>query len=124
MKRIIVLFIVGILLGWFSTGWVIHAYQTPPPIVHGIHLQWVAVTGGSSYTIYRGTTISGPWSIVVNTPTPDFVDPVSGLTPGTTYFYVIRVVNSMGVEGANGNTASATVAGPPGVVTTLTATPQ
>jgi fibronectin type 3 domain-containing protein len=71
------------------------------------NLTWTAVSGAASYHVKRSTT-SGSGYVQVGVPTAaSFAD--SGLTDGTTYFYVVSAVNSAG-ESGNSAQASATPA--------------
>jgi fibronectin type 3 domain-containing protein len=70
-------------------------------------LTWTAVSGATSYHVKRSTT-SGSGYAQVGAPTSSsFAD--SGLTDGTTYFYVVSAVNSAG-ESGNSSQVSATPA--------------
>jgi predicted phage tail protein len=86
--------------------------------------------GGSpvtGYNVYVATT-SGAELLPVNaSPIPSAVTsfPVTGLTNGTTYYFLVKAVNDVG-EGSASNEASTTpsaLAGPPGPPVDLTATP-
>lgn len=58
-----------------------------------IDLSWSAVGGGvTSYTVLRSTTSGGPYSPVatISVPTTSFSN--TGLSPSTTYFYVVRAL--------------------------------
>ena len=86
-------------------------------------LTWTASAGATSYSVLRGTTNGGPYSTTVATglTTTSFVN--TGLTNGTTYFYVARATNAAGTSG-NSNQASATPTGVtiPAAPTNLAAT--
>lgn len=77
----------------------------------------------AGYSIYRGTTQGGPYS-KVNTAlvvTSNYTD--TGLTNGTTYYYVVTAVDNCANESGNSNEASATPAAvPPAAPTNLVAT--
>ena len=78
-------------------------------------LTWTASAGATSYNVKRATTSGGPRTSVGGAVTGNtFTD--TGLTDGTTYYYVVTAVNATG-ESANSNEASATptVAQLPGV---------
>lgn len=68
-------------------------------------LNWNASSGATSYHVKRGTTSGGPYSQVA---TPSGTsDTDTGLSDGTTYYYVVSAVNSAG-ESANSSQVSAT----------------
>jgi hypothetical protein len=77
---------------------------------HTVSLSWTASTTPSvNYNIYRATT-SGGYTTALN------ASPISGttfadcsVTPGQTYYYVIRSVDSSGMESANSSEVVAAV---------------
>ena len=82
------------------------------------HVEWnpPTSTGGatiSSYRLYRGTTSGGSKSMVAST-TSRFVDDASGLTPGTTYYYAVSAVNSVGEGPRSAEVAVTAAVGTPG----------
>jgi hypothetical protein len=106
---------------------------TPPPAPTGLiaaagnaqaTLNWNASSGATSYNVKRSTTNGGPYTTIASGVTATtFTN--TGLTNGTTYFFVVSAVNSSG-ESANSNQASATpqnAQSPPPAPTTLMATP-
>src|SRR5262249_43832214 len=88
---------------------------TPPPPPTGltaapgnaqVTLNWNASSGATSYNVKRSTTSGGPYTTIATGVTAtSFTN--TGLTNGTTYFFVVSAVNSAG-ESANSNQASAT----------------
>ncbi len=74
-----------------------------------VSLSWTTSTGATSYHVKRATTTGGPYTQISSPATTNFTD--TGLTNGTTYFYVVSAVNSTG-ESANSTQASATPAAP------------
>ncbi len=71
-----------------------------------ISLSWSASSGATSYTIKRSTTSGGPYTnVATGITTTSYTN--TGLTNGTTYYYVVTAVNSAG-ESSNSNQASAT----------------
>jgi fibronectin type 3 domain-containing protein len=56
-------------------------------------LSWGAVTGAVSYNIKRALTSGGPYAFAANTTATSFTD--TGLTNGTTYYYVITALNTV-----------------------------
>jgi fibronectin type 3 domain-containing protein len=88
-----------------------------------VSLTWTAGAGATSYHVKRGTTSGGPYTQIAAPSVANFVD--TGLTNGTTYFYVASALNSAG-ESANSTQVSATPTAPtqpPAVPTGLQATP-
>jgi hypothetical protein len=87
-----------------------------------VMLSWTASAGATSYNVKRSTT-NGSGYQTVNSPTTNSYTN-TGLTNGTTYYYVVTAVNTAG-ESGNSNQASATPAAapqPPSAPTGLTAT--
>src|SRR5262249_33489774 len=66
---------------------------------------WTASPGATSYHVKRATVSGGPYTTVGSPTSTSFTD--TGLSNGTTYFYVVTAVNSAG-ESGNSNQASAT----------------
>jgi len=88
---------------------------TPPPAPTGltatpgnaqVRLTWNASSGAASYNVKRSTTNGGPYTTIATGVTAtNFTN--TGLTNGTTFFFVVSAVNSAG-ESGNSNQASAT----------------
>ena len=71
-----------------------------------VSLTWNAVSGAATYNVLRGAKTGGPYTTIATGVTnPTYTD--SGLTNGTTYFYVVQAVNKNGTS-ANSNEASVT----------------
>src|SRR5215469_6195130 len=68
-------------------------------------LSWSASSGATSYNVKRSTTNGGPYNTIASPTTASYTD--TGLTNGTTYYYVVSAVNSAG-ESANSSQVSAT----------------
>jgi fibronectin type 3 domain-containing protein len=84
-----------------------------------VSLSWAASSGATSYHLKRSTTTGGPYTQVSAPTTTSFTD--TGLTNGTTYFYVVSALNTVG-ESANSAQVSATPANTP-VDVTITINP-
>ena len=72
-----------------------------------VSLTWSASTGATSYSVQRSTTSGGPYSQIATPSTNSYLD--SSVTNGTTYYYVVAAMNSIG-QSANSSQASATPA--------------
>ena len=58
-------------------------------------MSWNASAGATSYNVKRATVCGGPYTTVVASPTTtSYTD--TGLTNGTTYYYVVSAVNCGG----------------------------
>jgi hypothetical protein len=92
-----------------------------------VALSWNGSSGATSYNVYRGTTAGGEsgTAIASGLTTTTYTD--TGLTNGTTYYYKVAAINSVGTSGLS-NEASATPAASGGgqpdlVVTSVTLSP-
>ncbi|HKI06511.1 MAG TPA: hypothetical protein VKK31_31320 [Thermoanaerobaculia bacterium] len=81
-----------------------------------INLSWNTVAGATSYNVYRSMTSGGPYTQIASGIT-GMTFSSTGLSCGTTYYYVVRAVSSAGCESANSNQATAATP------TTVTAAP-
>ncbi|HEY9723229.1 MAG TPA: hypothetical protein V6D47_14560, partial [Oscillatoriaceae cyanobacterium] len=71
-----------------------------------VTLSWNPVANATGYNVKRGTSASGPFTVIgSNVANPAYVD--SGLTDGTTYYYVVSALGTTG-ESPNSTTVSAT----------------
>jgi len=77
--------------------------------IASVNLSWTVTTGATSYNIKRALTTGGPYT-PVSTPGSitgtTYTD--SGLTNGTTYYYVVSGVNASAAESPDSGQASAT----------------
>jgi predicted carbohydrate-binding protein with CBM5 and CBM33 domain len=80
-----------------------------------VQLAWNAAAGATSYNVKRSTTNGGPYSNVATGVTATSYTN-TGLTNGTTYYYVVTAVNAGG-ESPVSNQASATPQAQTGTVT-------
>jgi len=65
-----------------------------------ITLSWTASVGATAYNVYRSTVAGGETRLPGSVNATTFTD--SGLTNGTTYFYLVKAVNSAGEGNASG----------------------
>jgi fibronectin type 3 domain-containing protein len=72
-----------------------------------VSLTWTASSGATSYDVKRSTTSGGPYTQIGTASMSSYAD--TGLTNGTTCYYVVTAVNSAG-QSADSNQASATPA--------------
>jgi ABC-type uncharacterized transport system substrate-binding protein len=89
-----------------------------------VTLTWNAGGGATSYTVQRGTTSGGPYTAIgtVTSPSPTtFTN--TGLTNGTTYYYVVSGTNSIGT-GPNSTEVAATPMIVPVFTSSATASPN
>jgi fibronectin type 3 domain-containing protein len=78
----------------------------PPPSPTGLTatsgnaqvvLSWTASSGATSYKVKRAAVTGGPYTTIGSPTSTSYTD--SGLTNGTTYYYVVTAVNSAGESG-------------------------
>src|SRR3972149_643473 len=85
------------------------AVDTPSDNGNSINLSWTpsVSSGATEQRVYRSTTTGGPYNLVntiLNNTTSTYTDS-TGLTNGTTYYYVIRAFGG-GQESGNSNEAN------------------
>jgi pectate disaccharide-lyase len=85
-----------------------------------VGLSWTASSGAASYNIKRATVSSGPYTSVGTATSASFTN--TGLTNGTTYYYVVSAVNAAG-ESPNSAQVSGIPSAPSGNTLTLFALP-
>ena len=97
---------------------------TSPSAGH-INLTWTAVSGATSYQVFRGTSAGGEGATAIGTPsTNSYAD--SGLTDGTKYYYTVKSVNASGTSGISNEAnaiSGAIVSGIDLIVTSVTWSP-
>jgi len=80
-------------------------------------LTWAVSTNASSYNVKRSTTNGGPYTIVANVTTTNYID--VGLTNGTAYYYMVSALNP---AGESGNSAQVALSPLPAMSLSLTET--
>jgi len=73
-----------------------------------VSLSWTASSGATSYNVKRATVSGGPYTTIASATATAFTD--TGLTNGTTYYYVVSALNSAG-ESANSAEVNVTPSG-------------
>jgi fibronectin type 3 domain-containing protein len=76
-----------------------------------VFLSWGTASGASTYNVYRGTTMGGESTTAIATliSTTSFTD--STVTNGTTYFYIVKGVNTNGTGPASPEASATPQAG-------------
>jgi fibronectin type 3 domain-containing protein len=82
-------------------------------------LSWTASSGATSYRVKRASVSGGPYTTIASPTSTSYTD--SGLTNGTTYYYVVSAVNSGGESGNSSQVSAVPQANPPSAPTGLTA---
>ena len=72
-----------------------------------IQLTWTKQAGAAGYNVYRSTVSGGPYVKVASTTSTYSTYLDTGLTNGTTYYYVVRPTTANGNESCQSNQASA-----------------
>jgi hypothetical protein len=92
-----------------SEGGVCVTYNT-----HGVTLNWAASASPniSGYDVYRGSSASGPFTMVNPTLVSGTTYFDSSVTGGQTYYYVVTAVNSSGTQSGYSTPVSASIPTP------------
>jgi hypothetical protein len=75
-----------------------------------VALSWTSVAGASSYRVQRALTTNGAYAAIGTTTSAGYTD--TGLTNGTTYYYVVSSVNGSGTSANYSSEVSATPSTP------------
>lgn len=84
-----------------------------------VALAWNGSSGATSYRVKRATASGGPYSVIASPNSTSYTD--TGLTNGTTYYYVVSAVNSAGESGNSSQVSATPQATPPAPPSTLNA---
>jgi fibronectin type 3 domain-containing protein len=77
-----------------------------------VTLSWLTVTGATSYNVYYSTTLgAGIGGTKIAGVTSPYIQ--TGLSAGTTYYYVVTAQNGVGESGASSQASAATNTPPP-----------
>ncbi|MCD8383678.1 MAG: fibronectin type III domain-containing protein, partial [Clostridiales bacterium] len=68
-------------------------------VTNGVKITWGAVSGATSYYVYRKAAGSSSWTKLNTVTTTSYTS--TGVSSGTTYTFTVRAVNSSGVSGYN-----------------------
>ena len=82
-----------------------------------VMLTWSASASATSYNVKRSTTSGGPYATLSSPTVTNFTD--TGLTNGTTYYYVVSALNSAGESGNSAQANAAPVNAPADVTVTI-----
>ncbi|MCM1566512.1 MAG: cell wall-binding repeat-containing protein [Dehalobacter sp.] len=94
-----------------------------PKSTSQITLSWSAVSGAASYSIYRSSSASGPYSLLTTITATSYTN--SGLTANTTYYYKVLATNSVGSSSYSAIASAKTIAASvPSIPDNLTAVPK
>ena len=85
-----------------------------------VGLAWGASTGATSYNLYRGTTPGGEAATPVATAISGTSYTNSGLTNGTTYYFKVAAVNTVGTSAKSNETSAKPASQGTGTVTVKT----
>src|SRR6185312_9935994 len=85
-----------------------------------VALAWAASADAAGYRVKRGTSSGGPYTTVASPTTSSYTD--TGLTNGTTYYYVVSAVNTAGESPNSGQVSATPQLGVPGTPTNVVAT--
>ena len=87
-----------------------------------VRLTWGAVAGASSYSVYRGTSAGGEGGTAIATGITASSYTDTGLTNGTTYYYIVKTVSGGGTSAASNEVHCTPTLVAPAPPTGLTAT--
>jgi subtilase family serine protease len=83
-----------------------------------VALTWNATSGATTYNVYRATTAGGEGTAAFASGITATNYTNTGLSNGTTYYYKVAAVNSVGTSGQSAEVSATPGAGPPDLVVT------
>jgi phospholipase C len=95
---------------------VVSSLDLPPPDLTAnasdgqVTLTWTALPGSTTFNIMRATQQNGPFNTIATVSTPSYTD--TGLTDGTSYYYVVRAHYQDGGHSGNSHQAVGTPLAP------------
>jgi fibronectin type 3 domain-containing protein len=95
----------SVVIGFSATG------VQPTPTTLPVNLSWSASTsaGVTGYNVYRGTSSSGPFTLLSSSPVTSSIFTDSTAQVGQTYYYVVTAVGTGGIESSYSNVAVAVI---------------
>jgi autotransporter-associated beta strand protein len=85
-----------------------------------LNLTWAAVGGATGYQVWRSNSWSGSYSQIGTPSGATYQD--SGLSAGTTYYYMVRATDGSGTSGNSTVATATTTPNPPTITSALSAT--
>jgi fibronectin type 3 domain-containing protein len=82
-----------------------------------VSLTWNASTGATNYNVGRATVSGGPYAQLAAPTSANYTD--TGVTNGTTYYYVVSAMNSAGQSANSGQVSATPIGAAPDVTITV-----
>lgn len=58
-----------------------------------VTVTWTAVTGAKNYSVYKGHSTRGPWTLLGSVTAPTVTYTSAALTPAGTYYFAVRMTS-------------------------------
>jgi phospholipase C len=103
-------------LAGFANITVVPSLDLPPPGLSAnasdsqVMLTWTALPGSTTFNVMRSTQEGGPYTAIATVSSPSYTD--TGLTDGTSYYYVVRAHYQDGGHSGNSHEAVGTPLAP------------
>ena len=59
-----------------------------------VTVSWTAVTGAKSYSVYKATSTSGPWTLLGSVTAPTVTYTSAAITPAGTYYFAVTMTTN------------------------------